>query len=164
MSGCGLPDEVVPSGRFSCVQLFIDQWTSAYPGWLAALLLGVCLLIDVVFLLVTLDFLAEQWEALETNATLVETYRNTHGQRTTLWEHAVAVFGREWWFWWLPVPPRITPNWTDPEFKDEKEDIQLTHDCTPVPGHELQELASGFSTSRTPANYKADLLFRDCTK
>lgn len=94
------------------------------------------------------DFLAEQWEALETNATLVETYRNTHGQKvqnilqglcsswvsrklentgqllserldlrvckmqTTLWEHTVAVFGRQWWFWWLPVPPKIAPNWT----------------------------------------------------
>lgn len=98
---------------------FIEQWTSSYPGWLAAVLLGACLLIDVSFLLITLDFLSEQWEALETNATLVETYRKTHGEKRTLWEHAVAVFGHQWWFWWLPVPPKITPNWTDPEFKDD---------------------------------------------
>lgn len=99
--------------------LFVKQWTSRYPGWLAAVLLGTCLLIDVVFLLVTLDFLSEQWEALETNATLVETYRNTHGEKSTLWEHTVAVFGQQWWLWWLPVPPKIVPNWTDPELKDE---------------------------------------------
>lgn len=30
------------------------------------------------------DFLSEQWEALETNTTLVETYKNTHGARVSL--------------------------------------------------------------------------------
>ncbi|KAL8272701.1 hypothetical protein Esti_003405 [Eimeria stiedai] len=100
--------------------LFIEHWTTRYPRWLAVLMLGACLLIDIVFLLITLDFLSEQWEALETNATLVETYRNTHGKKSTLWEHAVAVFGSQWWLWWLPVPPNIVPNWTDPELKVEK--------------------------------------------
>ncbi|KAL8431385.1 hypothetical protein Efla_001740 [Eimeria flavescens] len=100
--------------------LFIEQWTLRYPRWLAVLMLGACLLINIVFLLITLDFLSEQWEALETNATLVETYRNTHGKKSTLWEHAVAVFGPHWWLWWLPVPPNIVPNWTDPELKDEQ--------------------------------------------
>lgn len=118
--------------------LFIKQWTSSYPGWLAPVLFGACLVIDVVFLLITLDFLAEQWEALETNATLVETYRNTHGQKTTLWEHSVAVFGRHWWLWWLPVPPKIVPNWTDPELRDETR-RKHSHGGFPDATHELQE-------------------------
>ncbi|KAL8454562.1 hypothetical protein Emed_000283 [Eimeria media] len=100
--------------------LFIEHWTTRYPRWLAVLMLGACLLIDIVFLLITLDFLSEQWEALETNATLVETYRNTHGKKSTLWEHAVAVFGSQWWLWWLPVPPNIVPNWTDLGAKEDK--------------------------------------------
>ncbi|CDJ62925.1 zinc finger DHHC domain-containing protein, putative [Eimeria necatrix] len=167
--------------------LFIEQWTSAYPGWLAPVLLGGCLLVDVVFLLVTLDFLAEQWEALETNATLVETYRNTHGQKvqnilqglcsswvsrklentgqllserldlrvckmqTTLWEHTVAVFGRQWWFWWLPVPPKIAPNWTAPTYTQESFSLTMIRAAALLAGLAVPASARDWLSSENQA-------------
>ncbi|CBZ53942.1 MGC81318 protein, related [Neospora caninum Liverpool] len=96
------------------------KFASLAPTWLLLTALALCLVVLIFFLAMSLDFLSEQWEALETNTTLVETYKNTHGTRTTFFQHVAEVFGPRWWLWLIPCPPSISPNWAEPVYLEEE--------------------------------------------
>eukprot|EP00923_Selenidium_pygospionis_P018917 GHVN01033026.1.p2 GENE.GHVN01033026.1~~GHVN01033026.1.p2 ORF type:complete len:117 (-),score=14.58 GHVN01033026.1:1015-1365(-) len=68
----------------------------------------------------------EQMEAIETNCSLVEDLQGTVGAQvlsadrvlngfeirlqTGVMSQACEVFGRNWWMWWLPTNPNLSPN------------------------------------------------------
>ncbi|PFH35585.1 DHHC zinc finger domain-containing protein [Besnoitia besnoiti] len=95
------------------------KFASLAPTWLLICSLILCLVVVVFFLAMSLDFLSEQWEALETNTTLVETYKNAHGARTSFFQHVAEVFGSKWWLWLVPCPPSISPDWAEPVYLEE---------------------------------------------
>eukprot|EP00922_Rhytidocystis_sp_ex-Travisia-forbesii_P039852 GHVS01059293.1.p1 GENE.GHVS01059293.1~~GHVS01059293.1.p1 ORF type:complete len:398 (+),score=34.51 GHVS01059293.1:136-1329(+) len=72
------------------------------------------------FLYMTMEFLSEQWEAIETNSTLIENYKGTRGRKTDSWEALEEIFGKNWLWWCLPIPPQIQIDYTDPVFTDEE--------------------------------------------
>ncbi|KEP66684.1 UNVERIFIED_CONTAM: DHHC zinc finger domain-containing protein [Hammondia hammondi] len=128
------------------------------PPWLLVTSLVLCFAVLVFFLAMSLDFLSEQWEALETNTTLVETYKNTHGARTNFFQHVAEVFGPTWWLWLIPCPPSISPDWAEPVYLEEDPvgktpsffENGTTFSMTDSHRRERIELVStGFSRERT---------------
>lgn len=76
------------------------------------------LALAVFFAFMTLDFLREQWEAVETNSTMVESYQLTHGMRTNTLNHLYDIIGSDWYLWPLPTPPYLTVNYTEPVYPE----------------------------------------------
>eukprot|EP00922_Rhytidocystis_sp_ex-Travisia-forbesii_P039856 GHVS01059297.1.p1 GENE.GHVS01059297.1~~GHVS01059297.1.p1 ORF type:complete len:409 (+),score=18.53 GHVS01059297.1:119-1345(+) len=77
-------------------------------------------LVCAFFLYMTMEFLSEQWEAIETNSTLIENYKGTRGRQTDSWEALEEIFGKNWLWWCLPIPPQIQIDYTDPVYTDEE--------------------------------------------
>jgi len=65
------------------------------------------------------DFLCEQYEALDSNSTLVESYQSTHGIRVGFLHHVRSVFGENYFFYPLPTPPQVKINFEEPVMLDE---------------------------------------------
>lgn len=60
------------------------------------------------------DFFTEQFEAIETNTTLVETYKNTQGaniRTTTFFQRFIEIFGPHAFLWLLPIATTGPPDY-----------------------------------------------------
>jgi palmitoyltransferase len=68
------------------------------------------------------DFFAEQFEAIETNTTLVESYKSIQGaniQQTTFYQRFVEIFGRNPLLWLLPIhTTRMPPDFFEGVLKE----------------------------------------------
>uniref|UniRef100_A0A0G4FG48 Palmitoyltransferase n=1 Tax=Chromera velia CCMP2878 TaxID=1169474 RepID=A0A0G4FG48_9ALVE len=87
----------------------------------------ICLILVAVeclfFVCFTMDFLMEQFEALTTNSTLVESYQRTHGFQRRFMDHVTEVYGKNWITWLMPVPPQIETNLFEPALPDNPEEM-----------------------------------------
>ena len=75
---------------------------------------------SVFFLFFVIDFLTEQIDAIETNSTLVETYKRAHGQPGTFFTNFIEVMGPPS-LWLLPLYGAPNTIWTEPLYDDDKE-------------------------------------------
>jgi len=91
---------------------------------------------SVFFLFFVIDFLTEQIDAIETNSTLVETYKRAHGQPGTFFTNFIEVMGPPS-LWLFPVFAAPNICWTEPLYDDDKENdyfggSQKARDYTPA--------------------------------
>ena len=64
------------------------------------------------------DFLTEQIDAIETNSTLVETYKKAHGQPGTFFQNFNEVMGPPY-IWLIPIFGAPVIEWTEPLYADD---------------------------------------------
>eukprot|EP00922_Rhytidocystis_sp_ex-Travisia-forbesii_P039848 GHVS01059289.1.p1 GENE.GHVS01059289.1~~GHVS01059289.1.p1 ORF type:complete len:316 (+),score=58.63 GHVS01059289.1:872-1819(+) len=117
---------------------------------LSASALTCVFLVCAFFLYMTMDFLSEQWEAIETNSTLIENYKRTRGRKTEVWEGLEEVFGKAWMWWCLPIPPHILIDYQDPVFTEEE--------FTVVNGRRREE--DNLGTAKSPSSSSTDVVNR----
>eukprot|EP01071_Lankesteria_metandrocarpae_P015256 Lankesteria_metandrocarpae@DN9486_c0_g1_i1.p1 len=88
-------------------------------AWRPTLALTADIVVSAFFLFMAFDFLSEQYEAVLSNSTLVESYQSTHGIQLSLWDHIKAVFGRNFMFYCLPIKPDIITDFEEPVLLDD---------------------------------------------
>ena len=88
-------------------------WRLGLPVNTIAAVAGVTVALEATFLCwFAGDFFAEQLEAIETNTTLVETYKDTQGaniRTTTFFQRFVDIFGEHALLWPLPIATTRQP-------------------------------------------------------
>lgn len=72
--------------------------------------------LTVFFLNISLGFLFEQYEALQSNSTLVESYQLTRGRQNGFFRNFKDSFGENAWLWLVPVPAKIHMEWAERVF------------------------------------------------
>jgi palmitoyltransferase len=92
---------------------------------LAISLCVVVVLMCAGFLCFVFPFLSDQHEAIVQNSTLVETFQETHGERTDFWSHLAEVMGTDWRWWWVPVPSGVVPNYLERVISDREADERI---------------------------------------
>jgi hypothetical protein len=108
------------------------RWKAPPSPYLAFGLQIVVVLECAGFLAFVAPFLSDQYEAVVTNSTLVETFQETHGVRTTFHEHLKQVMGEDWRWWWVPVPSGVIPDYLEPVIPD-REEVVKTEFISPMP-------------------------------
>jgi palmitoyltransferase len=108
------------------------RWKAPPSPYLAFGLQCAVMLESAGFLAFVAPFLSDQYEAIVTNSTLVETFQETHGVRTTFNDHLKQVMGDDWRWWWVPVPSGVIPNYLEPVIPD-REEVMKTEFVSAMP-------------------------------
>jgi len=98
------------------------------------------------FLFFVSDFLFEQVESIDTNATLVETYQAKRGRRIGLMPQLKEVMGQQPYWWWYPMPNPNEADFMEPVFADE----------APMPQGEMDEDEAGVVPTDESSSYEDD--------
>ena len=84
---------------------------------------------SVLFLFFTGDFLLEQLGSIKDNQTCVESYQFKRGITESAGVNFINVFGKNSWFWLVPIAPDLDVNYEEEVILDkEQPNIKTKHD------------------------------------
>ena len=84
---------------------------------------------SVLFLFFTGDFLLEQLGSIKDNQSCVESYQFKRGITESAGVNFINVFGKNSWFWLVPIAPDLDVNYEEEVILDkEQPNIKTKHD------------------------------------